>query len=126
MDNPVEDGLYLVVMNNQLEILRFRIYNEHTESETHEWQYPNNPIDIERKYDHHPSKWTKLPEVTDRWSKEPPLEGQICIVHLISNKCEDHGFAVAKYKNQSFVFEPAYSSWEKDYDDWQFDAWASI
>jgi hypothetical protein len=126
MDNPVKAGIYLVMMNNQIEVLKFQIYDEYSESETHEWQYPNNPIDIEKKYDHHPSKWTNLPEITDRWEKEPPLDGQICVVRLVGKKLEDHGLAIAKYKDKSFVFESAYGGWEKDYDDWQFDAWGLV
>lgn len=126
MNNPLKSGLYLVIMNRLFDILRFQIYDEHTETETSEWQYPGNPINIATKYDHHPSKWIEMPEVTDRWSKDEPLNDQICVVHLVGKKLEDHGFVIAKYKDQLFIFEPAYGGWQKDYDDWQIDAWGSV
>ena len=128
MINPVKDGLYLAVLTaDYWEVVRFVIYDEHTESEHHEWQYPNNPIDIESKYDVHPKKWIELPEVTDRWSKDAPLDGQLCVIHLVGSKNEDDGLAVAKYSSKDgFVFEHPYDNWSKDYEDWQIDGWGLI
>jgi hypothetical protein len=88
MEDLIERGIYLTVMDWHFVILQFEICKYKREDETHEWWHPGNPIDIARKYHKHPSKWTKLPEITDRWSKEPPLDGQICVVHLISNKIQ--------------------------------------
>jgi hypothetical protein len=128
MINPVKSGLYLAMLNGYWEVLRFRIYDEHSESEHHEWQYPNNPINIATKYDSYPTEWMELPEVTDRWSKDAPLDGQLCVVHLMGSKSEDHGLAIMKYsaKDMAFVFYYPYDGWSKDYEDWQIDGWGLI
>jgi hypothetical protein len=122
MINPTTSGLYLAVINGYWNVLRFQIY----ESERSEWQYPGNPVDIATKYDSHPTKWVDLPEITDRWSKDTPLDGQLCVVHLVSSKNEDHGLAVMKYNTNEFVFEFPYDNWSKDYEDWQIDGWGLI
>ena len=92
------------------------------------WQYPNNPINIARKYDQYVCEWRYMPALIDRWSVEPPPHGTLCVVQLVGSHFEDHGLAVATYDapNMSFKFTSSYDGWTKDYDAWQFEKYGII
>jgi len=92
------------------------------------WCYPGNYVDIVHKYNEHVGAWRDLPVINDRSEQDPPAHGTVCVVHLLSERADDHGFAIATYDapNMTFKFIDSYKGWEKDYDDWQFDAFGII
>lgn len=123
--NPTSEGLYLGKFHKcgDWNVLRWA-----GDGEWDGWQYQNNPINIARKYDQHVCEWRDLPMVKDRSEQDPPADGALCVVHLLGERADDHGLAVATYdaKNMTFKFIPAYDGWTKDYDDWQFDGFGII
>jgi hypothetical protein len=84
------------------------------------WQEQHNPVDIALKYRQRVAAWHPLPTVLERWEHPAPCRGILCVVSLVGDHDDDHGYALAwSDGDNGFQFDTGYENWGECYDDWQ-------